>query len=743
MTYADVIIDISLEKLDKTFQYLIPRELEKTVGLGTQVVIPFGKGERRIKGYVVELSEEPKIDSSRIKPICGVAKDSLPIESQLIALAGWMKRNYGSTMNQALKTVLPIKKKESIKEKKTVHLILSPEQAKVEFTNLVARKRHSVAKERLLEALMENPEIPWEEITGRLHIPSTVIRDFEKDGWVKITAHRAYRNPIRLEEGECRDIILNEEQQQVVDTVLSDWKQGRQETYLLYGVTGSGKTQVYMELIAKCLEQGRSAIVLIPEIALTYQTVMRFYGRFGSKVSIINSRMTPGERFDQFERAKNGDIQIMVGPRSALFTPFSNLGIIIIDEEHETSYKSETVPKYHARETAIARAAMNHATVVLGSATPSVESFARAKSGEYRMLTLTKRVEEKPLPECEIVDLRQELRMGNRSILSNRLVELMEERLAKGEQTMLFINRRGLMGFVSCRACGHVIKCPHCDVSLSLHRGNKMQCHYCGYEMEQPKVCPDCGSKYIGGFKAGTQKFEEVVKQRFPRARVLRMDMDTTRGKHGHQEILEAFSNEEADILIGTQMIVKGHDFPKVTLVGVLAADMSLNSSDFHSGERTFQLLTQAAGRAGRGSVPGQVVIQTYQPQHYSIVAASKQAYEDFFDREIVYRRMMGYPPAAHMLVIQINGPVEERAQRQAERIAELLHKTDPDALCMGPSDATIARVNDVYKKIIYIKDKDYEHLVKLKDAVEAYILEENDWKDVSVWFDFDPISGF
>lgn len=743
MKYADVIIDISLEKLDKTFQYLIPEDLENVIGLGTQVVIPFGKGGRRIKGYVVELSEEPKIDPARIKPLCGVAKDSLAIESQLIALAGWMKRNYGSTMNQALKTVIPIKKKENVKEKKTVTLTLNPERAKVEFANLVARKGHSVAKERLLVALMENHEIPWEDITGRLHVSSAIIRDFEKNNWVSITSHRDYRNPISIEEGERKDVTLNEEQQQVVNRVFADWQQDRHKTYLLYGVTGSGKTQVYMELIAGCIEMGRSAIVLIPEIALTYQTVMRFYGRFGNKVSIINSRMTPGERFDQFERAKNGDIQIMVGPRSALFTPFSNLGIIIIDEEHETSYKSETVPKYHARETAIARAAMNHATVVLGSATPSVESFARAKSGEYQLLTLTKRVEEKPLPQCEIIDLRQELRMGNRSILSNRLVELMEERLAKKEQTMLFINRRGLMGFISCRACGHVIKCPHCDVSLSLHRGNKMQCHYCGYEMEQPKVCPDCGSKYIGGFKAGTQKFEEVVKARFPQARVLRMDMDTTKGKNGHQEILEAFSNEEADILIGTQMIVKGHDFPKVTLVGVLAADMSLNSSDFHSAERTFQLLTQAAGRAGRGDAKGQVVIQTYQPEHYSIVAAGEQDYESFFNQEIMYRRMMGYPPAAHMLVIQVNGAVEERTQMQAQRIAEVLQQADSSVICMGPSDATIARINDVYKKILYLKDKDYDRLVKMKDAVEAYILEEKELRDVSVWFDFDPMSGF
>lgn len=743
MKYADVIIDISHEKLDKTFQYAVPEELADSVQIGTQVVIPFGNGDRRIKGYVVDFSDEPKWEPTKIKPLCGVAKDSIAIESQLIALAAWMKRNYGSTMNQALKTVIPIKKKESIREKKTVHLRLEDAQAKVELSNLIVRKGHSVSKERLLRELMEQRSIPWDTITGKLHIPSTTIRDFEKNGWVEITFARDYRNPLAIGDGEKKQITLNAEQQHAVDTVINDWQQGKHKTYLLYGVTGSGKTQVYMELIAACIARGKSAIVLIPEIALTYQTVMRFLGRFGDRVSIINSRMTPGERFDQFERAKAGDIQIMVGPRSALFTPFSNLGLILIDEEHETSYKSETVPRYHARETAIARAQLTDATVVLGSATPSVESFARAEDGEYTLLRLSKRVEDKPLPTCEIIDLREELRRGNRSILSDRLTELMEDRLAKREQTMLFINRRGMMGFVSCRACGHVIKCPHCDVSLSLHKGDRMQCHYCGYETAKPSVCPDCGSKYIGGFKAGTQKFEEVVKAKFPTARVLRMDMDTTRGKNGHQEILQAFSNEEADILIGTQMIVKGHDFPKVTLVGVLAADLSLNSGDFHSAERTFQLLTQAAGRAGRGCRQGHVILQTYQPEHYSVLAACNQDYEGFYRQEIAYRKLMQYPPAAHMLVIQVSSPVEEQAAGQAERIAELIQRTGPQIFCMGPADAAIARVNDIYRKILYLKHTEYDTLVMYKDKIEAYLQDTKDYRDVLVWFDFDPMSGF
>jgi primosomal protein N' (replication factor Y) len=352
-------------------------------------------------------------------------------------------------------------------------------------------------------------------------------------------------------------------------------------------------------------------------------------------------------------------------------------------------------------------------------------------------------VEDKPLPTCEIVDLRQELREGNRSILSRRLVELMEDRLEKKQQIMLFINRRGLMGFVSCRACGHVIKCPHCDVSLSLHNNGRMYCHYCGYEMPAPKICPQCSSKYIGGFKAGTQKFEEVVKQRFPGARVLRMDTDTTRGKQGHQEILEAFSNEEADILIGTQMIVKGHDFPGVTLVGVLAADMSLNSSDFHSGERTFQLLTQAAGRAGRGTEPGDVVIQTYQPEHYSILAAKDQDYEGFYRQEILYRQIMDYPPAAHMLVIFTTSVSREKAGEQAQSIADLLRQADPAICLLGPSDATIARINDIYKKVIYIKHRQYDALIRYKDHVEAFLQQQGSISNVSVWFDFDPMSGF
>ena len=390
-----------------------------------------------------------------------------------------------------------------------------------------------------------------------------------------------------------------------------------------------------MEMIARVIRDGKQAIVLIPEIALTYQTVMRFYKRFGERISILNSRMSNGERYDQMMRAKAGNIDVMIGPRSALFTPFPNLGLIVIDEEHEPTYKSEQIPRYHARETAIARAKLEGASVVLGSATPSLEAFYRSHVGkklsgtsmadgeyreffgggweeeQYELLTLKNRSQKQSLPEVHVVDLREELKKGNRSIISEKLHELMEERLEKKQQIMLFINRRGYAGFVSCRNCGHVVKCQHCDVSLTSHRGGKLVCHYCGHEEQDISVCPECGSKHIGGFRVGTQQIEDLIKKEFPSARVLRMDMDTTKEKDGHEKILEQFASEDADILVGTQMIVKGHDFPNVTLVGILAADMSLYADDYRAGERTFQLLTQAAGRAGRGSEKGEVVIQT------------------------------------------------------------------------------------------------------------------------------------
>ena len=741
--YANIIVDISHEKLDKTFQYRIPEELRESIRPGMQVYIPFGN--RKLTGYVVELTEEAEIEESRMKDIVGAVKGSVPIESQLIALAGWMKQNYGGTMNHALKTVIPVKQKSRAVEKRTVRLKLNAVEAKNQLGEY--ERKHSTARARLLAALMEQSELEWSVVTQKLAVTGVVIRALEEQGVVEIVREHDYRNPVAHLQSRGYDLILNEEQSAVVNRIEAQMDAGIYRPCLVKGVTGSGKTEVYMELIAHVLAQGKQAIVLIPEIALTYQTVMRFYNRFGDRVSIMNSRLSPGERYDQFERAKKGDIDIMIGPRSALFSPFTRLGLIIIDEEHESSYKSETVPRYHARETAIERAKMCGAQVVLGSATPSVESYYRAQAGEYELLELRHRVADKPLPQVTVADLREELRRGNRSILSVRLQELMEDRLEKHQQIMLFINRRGVAGFVSCRACGHVIKCPHCDVSLSQHitrryPEGRMVCHYCGYEEPSPKVCPHCGSKYISGFKAGTQKIEMIVKQRFPQARVLRMDMDTTRSKEGHEQILSAFANQEADILIGTQMIVKGHDFPNVTLVGVLAADLSLSVSDYHAPERTFQLLTQAAGRAGRGREPGEVVIQTYQPDHYSIQTAKEQNYEAFYEQEILYREMMLYPPVWNMLVVLCASKWEQTAYDCAAKLAEQIGG-ERQVQVIGPADAAVAKVNDIYKKVLYLKAEDYGKLVEIKNRLEHFMRDNRAFSDTIVQFDFNPVNGF
>ena len=435
--------------------------------------------------------------------------------------------------------------------------------------------------------------------------------------------------------------------------------------------------------------------------------------------------MSKGERYDQFERARKGDIDIMIGPRSALFTPFLKLGLIVMDEEHEGAYKSEVSPRYHAREAAEKRAFMQGASLVLGSATPSLESYTRALNGEYRLFSLNQRARENSsLARVSIVDLRKEMEAGNKSVFSRELIHLIEDRLEKREQTILFINRRGYANFVSCRSCGEALSCPHCDVSLTLHKNNRLVCHYCGYEIPMPKSCPVCGSSYIAGFGTGTQKIEQLAGKAFPSARILRMDADTTSGKGGHEAILSAFADREGDILIGTQMIVKGHDFPNVTLVGILAADLSLNVPDYRSSERTFQLLTQAAGRAGRDVKPGDVVIQTYRPEHYSIVTAAKQDYESFYRQEMVFRRLMKYPPAGGLLTVQFSSGGEHFLEEAAEETARFLlpFVLEQGVQAIGPLEAGVYKVNDIYRKILYLKHENYDILIKIRNQTESFL---------------------
>lgn len=751
--FADIIIDISHEAIDRTFQYKIPEELEGKIRIGTQVSIPFGRGNHLRKGYVVGISEVPSYDPDKIKVIDSVNEGSVAIESSLIEVAAFMKETYGSTMINALKTVMPVKEKVKGLTKKEVRLVIDADR--VDSCLSQYRSRNAKGKLRLLTELKEEHVIPYSLVTGKLHIASSTLKAMEAEGVIAVEEEGYYRDAVKnvTDQEKCLEReIPNEEQQSAIDTVINDYESGRTGTYLLKGITGSGKTLVYMEMIEAMLKKKKQAIVLIPEIALTYQTVKRFRKRFGDQVTIVNSRLSKGERYDQFEKAKNGEVSVIIGPRSALFTPFKDIGLIIIDEEHEPTYKSENIPKYHAREVAIYRAKQCGASVVLGSATPSVESYYHSLNGDYTLLTLTKRANSNAnLAQVTVVDLREELKRGNRSIFSNSLKKMIGERLEKKQQIMLFLNRRGFAGFVSCRSCGHVFKCPHCDISLTIHYAKtareKLVCHYCGYEEKKPATCPQCNSKFIAGFGIGTQKVEEQVKELFPEAKVLRMDFDSTRQKDAHEKILCQFENGEADILVGTQMIVKGHDFSRVTLVGVLAADLTLFDNDYKATERTFDLLTQAAGRAGRGELPGDVVIQTYKPDHYCIEAAAKQDYEAFYQEEKAYRSILEYPPFTHVLAIFMESQQYAMVVEISEAFKQYMNvcagEKHLQGKIIGPCDATISKVNDRYRRVIYVKDKIYEELVWMKNRLEAYMDEHPDWKTCYISFDFDPMHGY
>ena len=738
MIYADIIIDISCDKLDRSFQYKVPERLEQEIKVGMVVSIPFGNASQLRKGYVTGFSKEPKIASGKLKEICEICSGEETTESRLIALAAWMKENYGSTMIQALKTVLPIQEKIKAKERRYICLNISEDEGYQILADL--EKTRFRARTRLLKELLEKKRLDSAQASKKLGATSAVIKKMQEQGIIRIEYDEILRNSMDTSDIPAENqMLLTQEQEIAVQQIREEWEKQSPRPVLIEGVTGSGKTQVYMKLIEWTISRGEQAIVLIPEIALTYQTVRRFYARFGDKVSVINSRQSQGERYDQFKRAKRGEVQVMIGPRSALFTPFGNLGLIVIDEEHEPSYKSESSPRYHARETAIKRAELEHARVVLGSATPSVEAYSQAKKGAYGLVRLNARYGSRPMPQVSIVDLREELKAGNRSVLSRELREKMKARFEKKEQVMLFLNRRGYAGFVSCRSCGQVMKCPHCDVALSEHNNDRLLCHYCGYETRKPQACPVCGSPYIGGFKAGTQQIEKVVRETFPGVRTLRMDFDTTRTKGSYEKILASFAKHEADVLIGTQMIVKGHDFPDVTLVGVVAADLSLNAEDYRCAERTFQLLCQAAGRGGRGEKPGEAVIQTYQPDHYSIQAAAVQDYQAFYEEEMSYRMLLDYPPAAHMLAVLGSGPEDEllvQAMHYLKLYVQRIYKKN-DLHVIGPAYAAVGKVKDIYRQVIYLKHEDYQVLVWIKDQLEKYIEINSGFRKLYIQFDF------
>lgn len=677
MSYAKVIIDISAEAIDRAFTYRIPEEFSEKIRSGVRVKVPFGSGNRTRNGYVTEITESVDFDESKIKAIEGLSPGALKATSDLIETAVFMAEEYGSTLNQALITALPVKRE--------------------------VRKNSR---------------------------RSDPVKRIEELGYV-----------------EKKDEILNEDQQKAVSEILAE----PERPSLLFGITGSGKTRVYIELIRKMQREGKQTIVLIPEISLTYQTVNELASHLGDRIAVLHSKLTEGERYEQYDRARKGLIDVMVGARSAVFTPFEKLGLIIIDEEHEKAYISDTAPRYDVREVAAKRASLCGAKVLFGSATPSVESYKKALEGKYALSVLKRRASSGArLPEIIVSDMREELSSGNRSVFSVKLYSLICDRLEKGEQIMLFLNRRGYAGFVSCRSCGFVVKCPHCDVSLTAHndwyrepgtgirKAALLSCHYCGYTAPMPPKCPSCGSGYIAPFGTGTQKLEQEVKRTFPGARVLRMDADSTQAKDAHEKILSEFKSGNADILIGTQMIVKGHDFPDVTLVGIVAADQSINVPDYTAAEKTYQLLTQAAGRAGRGGKEGAVVIQSYEPSHYAIQMAAGRNYEDFYKREIVFRKLMKYPPETCLLTVRLQSEDEALLNEVSERSAGMLTGQGKytGVTVIGPCEAGIYRVNDVYRKVIYLKHDRREILLDLRDMLQEFI--RGEYKNKRIFLNYD-----
>ena len=739
--YIDVIVDISVNSLDRIFQYRVPEKLLDAVTVGCQVNVPFGSGNRRRQAYVIGVDTVLAYDASKIKDILGVTK-APAATGQLIALADWMHERYGCTMAQALKTVLPVKK--SVKEVKRTAYFLADREGAQQLLEKSRKSRREKARVRLLEAMLKEGCMSKETVTGVLQISASTMKSILQTDVIREETSQVYRNPVRQRLDGWQEVCLNDEQMNAVASIWQNaaicrehWSR-EQGMHLLYGITGSGKTEVYMALMEKVLNEGRQIIVLIPEISLTLQTVSRFYARFGSQIAVMNSRLSAGERYDQYMRAKRGEASIMIGPRSALFTPFDRLGLIIIDEEHESAYQSEIVPRYQAAEVAARRAEMSGALVVLGSATPSVAVYQKAREGMIGLHRLTQRARTgSRLPDVKVVDLREEFRMKNRGILSQSLHEAMDACLKRGDQMMLFLNRRGYAGFVSCRSCGYVVKCRHCDVSMTVHHHTLLKCHYCGSEQPMPRVCPSCGSPYIAGFGVGTQKVEEFVQKEFPEARILRMDRDTTSGKDDMGRILQTFSEGGADILIGTQMIVKGHDFANVTLVGILAADLSLFAGDYQSSERTFQLLTQAAGRAGRGDRPGEVIIQTYQPEHYCIQTAAAQDYDSFYSQEIRFRQMLHYPPDRQMMVMLAEGEHDQQTGQAVQKLREIAGEADFEAVeFIGPSRAGIAKAKDLYRYTMYMKHQDIKELMRLRDFLEGYLKWSQQFSNIYFTFD-------
>lgn len=617
------------------------------------------------------------------------------------------------------------------KEEKRYVSLTENEELLAEVKEKAEKDKRLAGQLRVLSAISQEESISVEELKEKASVTDSPIHTLLQKGILVEQRRQEKRDVFQLEDyTPTQPFYPTPEQAQALALLREEEQKEQKRPILLHGVTGSGKTEIYMQLIEHVIMEGKQAVVLVPEISLTPQIMERFISRFGKQVSVTHSRLSLGERLDQWRKARDGEISIIIGPRSALFMPFSNLGVIVMDECHESSYISDVTPKYHTREVARKLSELTGALLVMGSATPDIDSYHRAVTGEFLLLQLKERTKGSRLPEVFVTDMRKELEDGNRSAFGLPLQKAIRENLEKGQQTMLFLNRRGYSTFVSCRKCGEVLTCPSCNVSYTYHASDKaLVCHYCGKEVPVPKICPSCGSHYIRYFGTGTQKIEEETRRLFPEASVLRMDADTTTGKNGHARILELFGKGKADILIGTQMIAKGHDFPNVTLVGILAADLSLNLGTYQAAENCFQLITQAAGRAGRGELPGQVFIQTYQPENHAIRMAAAQDYEGFYQEEILLRQAMEYPPFSHIFSVLITGEMEQEVILAAQRLGAFMNHYAERAGCtvVGPAPAPLPKFRGEFRWQIFAKGTDAEQL----KAFALYTVEQTK-KDVS-----------